>query len=175
MKIDRVEVGYLKTNCYILSIDNKVLVIDPGAEFFKISPFLKNDKVLACLLTHKHFDHVGALDEVINEYNTPIYSYENLEEKEYTIGPFTFKVIYTKGHTNDSITFYFEKEKVLFTGDFLFKETVGRCDLGGNFLNMQESIKKIKKYPIDLKVYPGHGEFTSLEYEINNNPYFKEG
>ena len=61
----------------------------------------------------------------------------------------------------------------MFTGDFLFKETVGRTDLEyGNLNEMKESIKKIKKYDNDIVIYPGHGEKTTLGYEKENNEYF---
>ena len=92
-----------------------------------------------------------------------------------SIGPFNFNVIKTPGHKEDAISFYFKKEKMLFSGDFLFYETVGRCDLpGGSIEDMQRSIDKIKKYPHDIKVYPGHGISTTLEHEIENNIYFRE-
>ena len=59
----------------------------------------------------------------------------------------------------------------MFTGDFLFKESIGRTDLGGNINSMKDSIEMIKKYP-DVTIYPGHGEKTTLFYEIKHNPYF---
>ena len=84
-------------------------------------------------------------------------------------------MIFTKGHTEDSLTYYFEKEKMMFTGDFLFHGDVGRCDLeGGSWSKMQESIHKIKCYPDDIKVYPGHEEATTLGEEKKHNPYFKD-
>ena len=65
MKIERVVVGELDTNCYILTQDNKCLVVDPGAEYAKINEHLIGKEVLGILLTHHHFDHVGALKEVL--------------------------------------------------------------------------------------------------------------
>ena len=63
----------------------------------------------------------------------------------------------------------------MFSGDFIFKDSIGRWDLpGGNMNEMIKSIDKIKMYPKDIVIYPGHGEETTLGYEINNNPYFKE-
>ena len=63
----------------------------------------------------------------------------------------------------------------MFCGDFIFKDSIGRCDLsGGNIIEMLKSINKIKEYPKDITIYPGHGTKTTLGYEINNNPYFKE-
>ena len=164
--------GSLDENCYILEIQGKQLVIDPGSEYPKIKKELK--EVLGVLITHHHFDHVGALDELEKEYPVPVYTYENLIEKKYKIGPFSFQVIFTPGHTEDSISFYFPKEKILFTGDFLFRETIGRWDFeGGSFETLQKSIKKIKTYNDDIKVYPGHGPSTYLGWEKQENPYFR--
>ena len=96
-----------------------------------------------------------------------------LEEKEYLIGPFKFNVIINSGHTTDSISFYFREEKVMFVGDFIFLDSIGRCDLeGGNFSSMRESIKKIKAYADDIVIFPGHGDKTTLGYEKENNYYF---
>lgn len=175
MKIDIVTVGYLQTNCYVLTIDDKCIVIDPGDEFIKINKIIGNKKVLKVLLTHHHFDHVGALEELINKYKVDILDNTNLEEKEYIIDKFRFKVIFTKGHTTDSLCFYFEKEKVMFVGDFLFKESIGRTDLStGSICDMKLSLKKISKYDDDIVIYPGHGESSSLCYEKKYNNYLKE-
>lgn len=174
MKITNIKVGYLQCNCYILEIDNKVLIVDPGDEYNKIKKELTKKEVLAILNTHSHFDHIGCIKDLIKDYNVEIYSYNNIEEKEYNIGPFTFEIIYTPGHSPDSITFYFKEEKIMFTGDFLFYDTIGRCDLeGGNFNAMKKSIQKIKQYDSDIIIYPGHGIKTTLAREIKKNIYFK--
>lgn len=172
MKLDRVVTGYLEENCYILKINYNCLVIDPGDDYYKIKEKIGNNKVIGILLTHNHFDHVGALNDVVEEYKAPIYSFENLKEGDNIIEEFSFEVIFTPGHTRDSICFYFEKEKIMFTGDFLFKESIGRCDLPtGNYIEMEESIKKIKKYNNDIVIYPGHGEKSILSYEKEHNRY----
>ena len=173
MEIEKVVVGELEENCYIISKDNSCLVIDPGSEFHKIQNKIGNKKVLGVLLTHHHFDHVGALKEVLSCYETKVYDFNNLEEKEYLIGPFKFNVIINPGHTTDSISFYFREEKVMFVGDFIFLDSIGRYDLeGGNFSSMRESIKKIKAYADDIVIFPGHGDKTTLGYEKENNYYF---
>ena len=67
-----------------------------------------------------------------------------------------------------------EDEKIMFVGDFIFKGTIGRCDLkGGNINDMKRSINLIKKYDKKIKLYPGHGDYTTLEYEMNNNLYMR--
>ena len=170
MKIEKVVVGNLEENCYILDINNKVLVIDPGDEFDKINKIINNREVLAILITHKHFDHIGALD---NFKNVNIYSFDNLEEKEYKLSDFIFDVIFNPGHSSDSVSYYFKKENKLFCGDFIFYHNIGRYDLPtGNMDVMLGSINKIKKLPKDVIIYPGHGIETTLEEEINNNYYF---
>lgn len=173
MKIENIKVGRLECNCYILSLDNYVLVVDPGDDYEKIKKVIGNRKILGILITHNHFDHVGALNNILKDYETEVYDISNLKEKKYILNKFEFKVIYTKGHTEDSITYYFYKNNIMFTGDFLFKDSIGRCDLPtGNVEDMKKSINKIKKYSDNIKIYPGHGEETSLGYEKRNNYYF---
>lgn len=165
MKINKVVVGDLETNCYILEKDNKCIVIDPGDEYNKIKKIIDNKEILGVIVTHYHFDHIGALDYFDKGL---ILDKSNLKEKEYNIGDFKFEVIYTPGHKEDCITIYLKKEKIMFTGDFIFKNAIGRMDLpGGNYMDMLNSLEKIKKYDKDIKVYPGHGDITYLKDEIN--------
>lgn len=161
MKVDRVIVGQLDTNCYILSIDSDVLIIDPGDEYEKIIDKVYGKNILGILITHSHFDHVGAL----KYFNNTVYRYDNLSEKNYNIGKFSFDVIYTPGHTNDSICFYFKDYNIMFTGDFIFKNGIGRTDLGGYYVDMKKSLNKIKSYDNDIKIYPGHGDSSTLGEE----------
>ena len=169
VEVDKVVVGVYQANCYILTKNNKALVIDPGDEFYKIKPHLKDKDVVGVLVTHSHPDHIGALN---NFDKNKVYNFNNLKEGSNQIPPFNFEVIETKGHTNDSITFYFKEEKIMFTGDFLFKGSIGRMDLPtGNKEGMFESIKKIKTYP-NVTIYPGHGDATTLKEEKQTNIYF---
>ena len=171
MRIKIVQVGELEENCYIVEKNNKCLIIDPGSEFNKIKENI-DQEVIGILTTHSHYDHVGALKEAKNYYNIKVYEYKNLKEGKITIGPFDIEVIYTKGHTNDSVTYYFKEEKIMFTGDFIFKNSIGRTDLGGNTKDMIESINKIKHYDDSIIIYPGHGEYTTLSSEKENNEFF---
>ena len=174
MNIDIVKVGNLECNCYLLDINNKVLIIDPGDEADKIINKINGRKVVGIIVTHYHYDHIGALDELVNKYNTFVYYRYNLCEGENIISEFIFDVLYTPGHKEDAITIYFRKDKLMFTGDFIFKDSVGRCDLlGGNINDMIGSLNKIIKYDRDILLYPGHGDETSLGYEIDNNYYIK--
>lgn len=171
MKIRRVIVGELETNCYILEEDGQALIIDPGSDLERIREEIGELKPIKVLLTHKHFDHIGAFYDIIDMYK--IESFNERKEKEYRVGPFTFEVILTKGHTKDSVSYYFKEYNSMFVGDFVFKGTIGRTDFeGGSMLEMRESIEKLKSYPKDTILYPGHGESTTIGEEIKNNPYF---
>lgn len=175
MKIDVIKVGMLKCNCYIIDINNKVLVIDPGDDGLKIIDRIGNREVLGIIITHHHFDHVGAIDDLVDKYGCLVYDRNNMDEGINVIDNFKFEVIYTPGHNDDLITIYFRNDKCMFCGDFIFRDNVGRCDLdGGNIKEMVNSINKIKKYNRDTIIYPGHGEYTSLGYEMDNNIYFKD-
>ena len=172
MEIKKVVTGFLDENCYILIKNNTCLVIDPGDDYNDIKNEIGDNKVLGVLITHSHFDHIGALRNFLVKRSIKIFKKSNLEEKEYTIGDFKFKCIYTPGHSKDSVTFFFEEYNVMFCGDFIFKEIIGRCDLtGGSESEMEESIKKILEYPDDITLYPGHNEITTLGYEKENNQY----
>jgi glyoxylase-like metal-dependent hydrolase (beta-lactamase superfamily II) len=173
MDIQVVVTGTLDENCYILKKNNTCLVVDPGSDYPKIKEVIGDDKVLGVLITHSHFDHVGALRNFLTKRNVKIFKKSNvLDNKEYEIGDFKFKTIYTPGHASDEVTFYFEDDKVMFVGDFIFKESIGRLDFpGGSEKEMKESLEKIKAYPKDIKLYPGHQEETTLEHELKNNPY----
>ena len=169
MEVKKIVVGPLQTNCYLIIKDNKVLIIDPGDDFLKIKNAVGNKKVVGIIVTHYHFDHVGALEECLNYYNVHIYDINNLKEGTNKIDIFNFEIIYTPGHKEDLISVYFPSEKMLFCGDFIFENSIGRCDLpGGNYNIMIESIKKILKLSDDTIIYPGHENITSIMKERNN-------
>lgn len=170
MIIKTIKVGYLQTNCYILIKEKNAIIIDPGDEYSKIKKETENLNIQAILITHHHFDHIGALN---NFKNTKIID-KNTKEDTLKIGDFEFEIIKTPGHTEDSITYYFKNEKIMFVGDFIFEGTIGRTDLDtGSYEQMVQSIKKIKQYPKNIKIYPGHGNETTLERELKTNPFLK--
>ena len=164
MKVEIIQVGELETNCYLLDINNNVVIIDPGDDFLKIKKAIGSRKVVGLLITHFHFDHIGALEEVISYYDLHI---NQVNDKH-----FKYKTIETPGHTMESKTFYFEKEKMMFVGDFIFYNSIGRTDLGGSDKLMQQSLDNITKYPDDIIIYPGHGPQTTLGVEKNNFKYY---
>lgn len=162
MKIENLVVGELRTNCYIVSNEfDEVIIIDPGDEFEKIVECINGRNVIGVLITHSHYDHIGALGDLEKLYG--------LVHNTFPVSGFDFSVIKTPGHLFDSLSFYFEKDKVMFTGDFLFKGTFGRTDLpGASNLDMIASLSDIKQYPGDIIIYPGHGSSTTLCNEFNN-------
>ena len=121
MEVKKVVVGSLQTNCYLLINDDKCLIVDPGDEAEKIKEEISNKTVVGILITHHHFDHVGALNILKEFYQTKVYDYHNLKEGNYNIENFSFEVIYTLGHTDDSVTYYFKDYNIMFVGDFIFK------------------------------------------------------
>ena len=183
MNIDKTVVGVYQENCYLIKKNNIGLIVDPGDEIDKILDMIKDTKIVGILITHAHFDHIGALKELEEKTNAPIYyrninnelNYNNLidiKETEYNINDFNFKVIYTPGHRNDSVTYYFYEDDIMFTGDFLFYLSIGRTDLEYADKNdMINSIKLIKKYPDNIVFYPGHGTSSNLGFEKQYNNY----
>ena len=174
MDIKTVVTGYLDENCYILIKNGTCLIVDPGDDYQKIKEEIGENKVLGVLITHSHFDHIGALRNFLVKRSIKIFKRSNLiENKDYQIGDFNFEVIYTPGHSKDSVTFYFNEENIMFIGDFIFKESIGRTDLpGGSDEEMKNSIQKIIAYEDDIKLYPGHYDKTTIGYEKENNPFF---
>lgn len=169
MNISSLVVGMLETNAYILTIGSDAILIDPGDEAEKIMSALDGKNLLGIIITHHHFDHVGALDEIKSYKKVPVYDISNMKEGKNSIGPFNFQVIYTPGHKEDAISIYFENDHVLFSGDFIFNGSIGRWDFpGGSIADMKKSIQKMLLYPGDIKIYPGHGASTSLNAEKDN-------
>ena len=196
MEIIRYVLGPIATNTYMLKIDNNVLLIDPASKAEKLIELIKDDKLIGILLTHGHFDHIKAVDGLYEKYHCPVYLHEadeilardknsgkdfglvsyiscpinQLVEGKNNIGPFEFEVIFTPGHTNGSVIYVFKNE--IFTGDTLFKNSVGRTDLyGGDFRKLKESLRVFKNFTIDYNIYPGHDEPTILSDELKNNPF----
>ncbi len=154
MQIQVLPVGPLQANCYFISKGEEMILIDPGEEVEKIEHVIGDKKIVGILVTHYHFDHVGALDYFLNKYGL------KANDK---IKNFNYEILSTPGHSKDSLTFYFPKENVMFTGDFLFKGTIGRMDLeGGDEGEMRESLKQIFTYSSTIKIYPGHGSSSFL-------------
>lgn len=165
MNIKTLKLGPLETNCYILNIENDYIIIDPADNIDKITKNIKGN-LIAILVTHYHFDHIGCLKELSNIYQVPIYDYKQ-SNQNVKIKKFQIKIIPFPGHKEDLVGFLFENK--LFSGDFIFNGTIGRFDLpGGDLKEMQSSIKYLLKNYTELEIYPGHGEPTTLQKERNN-------
>lgn len=207
MKYYQLPLGPLGTNCYIVENDKKECVIfDPGEEGKKLVQFIKDKslKPLAVLLTHAHFDHIGALDEVREAFEVDAYIHKKEDkwlsdatlngsnlfmmgksisqkkaekiisnEGTITIEGFRFEVFETPGHSPGSVSYYMRDEGYLFSGDVLFKGSVGRTDLpGGSMDVLMKSIhSKLMILPENTIVFPGHGELTLLQDEMESNPF----
>ena len=196
MLIKTLPVGQLETNCYVVTNENTLecVVIDPGDESNTILDYLEDNhlKCQAILLTHGHFDHVGAVDAVAEEtgakvylnpldtasgsggyhfpYSLPADGVAYGDGDELDLAGLHFDVIGTPGHTKGGVTL--RCENALFTGDTLFKGSCGRTDLPGGDMDEQlQSLKKLCSLEGDYEVYPGHMDSCTLERERMFNYY----
>ena len=163
--------GELEENCYIIHNKKDALIIDPGSEEDKIFKVIDELKltVKGILVTHYHFDHVLCLEDVKNKYKVDVIDYNNKNN----ISGFNYEIIENYGHTMDSVSFYFKKEKIMFTGDFVFMGSIGKYDFDNEEI-MYESLKRFCKLDDDIVIYPGHGPSSTIGYEKDNN-YFLRG
>ena len=191
MTITTVPLGLYQTNCYILAEGDRCLVIDPGDEAEKLLALLRRQSltVEAVLLTHGHFDHVGAVKTLAAETDCQVFLHEEeltlpaamtagklyytdfyKEGDRLTLAGMTFEVLHTPGHTPGSLCLRFGQH--LFSGDTLFAGSCGRTDFPGSSpAAMVRSLSRLSKLEDDLKVYPGHGEDTTIGEEKRYNPY----
>lgn len=203
MRIEVIVVGALHTNSYIVSSGDEAIIIDPGDDAERIMGIIdsKGLRVSAIIATHGHFDHVLAVERLRRKYGAPFAinkkdlwlvriahtvarSYgivsEEIEDPDMDlvegniirIGGEELRVIETPGHTPGSACLL--GKEIVFTGDTLFKGSVGRTDLpGGSWNDLVESLIKIAALDEDLIVYPGHGPPTTIGDEKRSNPFLK--
>jgi len=199
----RLVMGAFATNCYIVAdtASGQAFVIDPdGDEACQVLQE-KNLSCKGILLTHGHSDHIHGVQSLINTFHAPIYMSEkdapclldpklNLsaihgnpititgydlitvkQDDEIQEGGLRFKVLETPGHTVGGLCFY--SPGLVFAGDTLFRDSVGRTDFpGGDFTQLVQSIQtQLFTLPESTVVYPGHGPETSIQYEKEYNPY----
>lgn len=197
--------GMVYTNCYFLKNKEtgELLLIDPAASPEKISEKIEEmqAKPAGILLTHGHYDHILAVEDIRKKYGIKVYACS--EEQEMLLDPsvnmsgffgggcsvrpdvllkdldvitaagFSIQMIHTPGHTVGSCCYYIEEEGVLFSGDTLFYGSVGRTDFpGGSTAEIVRSLHKlVDSLPEETEVYPGHDASTTIGYEKRYNPF----
>lgn len=181
----------------------EMVIVDPGGVSKKLMTYIQEEglKPQAILLTHGHFDHIMGIDALLEAWKMPVYVHEDDEDamndvylnqsKSYTSGYTykgaqyvrdgqelnligeTFKVIHTPGHTKGGVCYYVEAEGVLFSGDTLFQNSVGRSDFANSSTSgLIRSIReKLFELPEETHVYPGHSGETTIGHEKKYNPY----
>ena len=203
MNVKVLSVGPYEANCTLLwGNPEKTWVIDPGANAAAIKSALESNNLSlgVVVLTHSHFDHISALNTVLNGSDVPVYMHKadeafafspmnsmpsypqtekpealNLEKSDGDMiecGGLTARIITTPGHTPGGWCLYFEDQGVLIAGDTLFAGSVGRTDLpGGDWNTLTASLQKIKTLPDETRVICGHGPETTIGTEKQRNPY----
>lgn len=195
MEIKRFIVGPLNTNTYYINYKNTNILIDPGFDDEELMEFLKGKSLDYIILTHYHIDHIlgyhyikkaikGECKTLIHKLdfkflNDPevngasfigfelekITDAQYFEGDEYILIP-GCKILLSSGHTPGSVVVFFEDEKIMFSGDTIFKDGVGRTDLpGGDSKKLVHTLRKLLTLPLDTKIYPGHEEQTTLSRE----------
>ncbi len=201
MEINTLILGDIGVRCYQVATEDAAVVIDPGFKNDKILHFLEENKnkERLILLTHAHFDHVGYAEELrklsgvkiaIGELDNPALADTeyNLsyafgvdmkpfeadvllkDGEEFSIGSLKIKVMHTPGHTKGSVCYLMGE--ILFSGDTLFYESIGRDDFkGGNGAELNSSLLKLLELPDYISVLPGHNRDTTIAHERKYNPY----
>ncbi len=205
LQIETLVLGMIQTNCYLAmnKETREILIVDPAAEVDRIVQKIRElqAKPAMILLTHGHFDHIGAVDVLREQYGIPACALAEeqpiLERQTYNLSAVyghgysvkadrffhdgeivetagvSIQVFHTPGHTAGGACYYIASEKVLFSGDTLFCGSVGRTDFPtGNVSALHNSLhQKLFVLPDDTLVLPGHDEPTTIGYEKQYNPY----
>lgn len=158
------------------------LIIDPGMygerEEQRVIDYIvkHNLRPVAMLITHKHPDHICGRQAVEQQFGAlPVYGFEYncpAEDEPVTLAGMTFRMLHTPGHKEDSICFYFEQDQIMFTGDTIFQESIGRTDLpGGDYATLMDTLQRLIRLPENTQLYPGHGYPTTIAHEKQHNPF----
>ena len=204
MKIDSIQVGFISTNCYLLCDEETGVcaLIDPGDKPEQVADMVSRSgcRLEYILLTHGHFDHTTAVRPLLEKYpDVPVYIHEKdvtdqppkhmdmmfsrlpeHNQRYYhdgdtlTLGSLTVTVLETPGHSKGSVCLVVGD--VIFSGDTLFRCSCGRTDFaGGDYREMLQSLARLGNLPGSYRVYPGHDQPTTLDYERRVNPYVRQG
>ncbi len=206
MKVERLVLGPIDTNCWLVSdgAGGPLIVVDPAGGAPLLLDAVGDSPVEAVVVTHGHFDHLGAVRALMEATGAPLMVHRldadaaadpaaNLAEMigeelcapmadrlledgdEIRAGAMTLSVLLTPGHTPGSICLYAPGH--LISGDTLFADSVGRCDLpGGDARALAASIReKLAPLPDDTRVYPGHGEETTIGRERRRDIFWPKG
>ena len=205
MRIEHMVLGQVATNCYLAMNENtkELFVVDPADRADRIIQKVQDmgGTPVAVLLTHGHFDHIGAADALRKEYGISVYAMGeetqilssmqlNLSQmfgcpltlqadvllrdgQVITLAGMEIAAYHTPGHTLGGACYYISSEGVLFSGDTLFCESVGRSDFPtGSMSALVRSIReKLMVLPEETKVYPGHNYETTIGHEKRYNPF----
>lgn len=206
MEIKRIKNGKWEENCYVLSKSGQALVIDPGSEAEEIIGFLEtnNLRVAAVINTHGHFDHIGAVSDVVDHSVCSFYLHSKDERLVKSANLYMSLFEGREKIRVPAVDFYFDKidlplvleefvvnvihtpghtegsvcfiiDKNIFSGDTLLNGTVGRTDLpGANKEKLRISLIELVKLDPTFALYPGHGDATTLANEIANNKYLMQ-
>ena len=205
MQSKAMQLGMIGTNCYIFYDDNskECAVVDPGDEGDRVARVIGSLGLTpaAVLLTHSHFDHILGIPGLRERWpELPVYCHpadipEELSQTTFgmtlptvaafgnitpytegdtvAVGPLAVRVLHTPGHTKGSVVL--ETENVLFTGDTLFRGSMGRTDLpGGSYSEIMASLARLGRLEGDYQVCPGHEGATTLDAERRGNYYMNE-
>ena len=172
-----------EVNAYVIHAPEGDVIVDAGAEPEKILAATRAG-VAAILITHRHADHISALDAVRRETDAPVYmhpvdargagveGYEPLEDGEsLEVAGESLRVIHTPGHSPGSVTFVVGKDQIV--GDLVLPGSVGRTDISGaSWEEIEVSLRKVMPYWEDgTRLYCGHGPVLSAMQELRTNPY----
>ena len=200
MQVLNFPTGRINSNCYLLIKDNKCLVIDVAYHCDKLIDYINSNslQVVAILLTHGHFDHCGGVEQLKRGCkldNVPVFVHKldaelctfaqqnwfrikcencypthTLEQGDLQLDNFHVQVLHTPGHTPGSVVYLMGD--LMFSGDTLFYQSVGRTDFpNGDANQLKLSLKKLTNLQTNYKIYPGHSQCTTLQEERQHNPY----
>ncbi len=202
MKIDYFNDNPTRTNCYVIENNNELIIIDPSITYDFVMQHY-NKPIKAVLVTHAHFDHITELESYFNkalEFYFHERAHHKLKDSKlnysfitnrilefkicceqvmfvdeadiYNLAGLDVQILYTPGHTDCSVSFVIGE--YLFSGDLIFKNSVGRTDLySANPSDLIKSLNKLISKKINYKIYSGHGPITTLEEEKKTNPYLR--